>query len=89
MIVSHRRPAHVCGMVFFLDMPDIQRKLSLCISHVSVLMLALKGCLAGTFAFQVSLPSFPSWRPPSGCRGDVTHEPPHVWIGFRGNLNRL
>lgn len=68
-------------------MSDIQRKLSLRISHVSVLMLALEGVWLQPLLYQVSLTSFPLMATSVGV-GGVDMNLLHLWIGFRGNLNR-
>lgn len=61
---------NVC-CIFFLDCL-ISKEDFLCVFLVwlfSCLLSRMSGC---NFAFQLSLPSFPSWPPPPGCRGRDT-----------------
>lgn len=78
-------------------MSDIQRKLSLRISHVSVLMLALEGVWLQPLLFQISLTSFPlmatsdsgggGWSLARGGWGG--HEPPSSLDWFQGEFEQV
>lgn len=63
VIVSYRRPDHVCGMFcsFFSSTVWYPKKTFFAYFSFECSHACFGGCLAVAFAFQVSLTSFPSW----------------------------
>lgn len=86
MIVPHRCVC-VWNVFLFSQMSDIQRKLSLRISHVSVLMLALEGVWLQPLLYQVSLTSFPLVA--TSVSGGGGHEPPSSLDWFQGEFEQV
>lgn len=90
VIASH--PAHVCGMfvIFFSFDCLISKENFLCVFLMwvfSCLLWRMSGCSLcfPSLTRTISLMATSAWLPGR----NVTHKPPHGWIGFRGNLNKV